>query len=60
MTTYTTTEAATILNVTPRRVVALIRAGRLRAVKHGRDWMIDADAINAVRDRQPGRPPISE
>lgn len=54
--TYTTAEAAAKLNVTPRRVVALIQAGRLRATKHGRDWIITAADLAAVKHRPPGRP----
>jgi excisionase family DNA binding protein len=45
-----------VLNVTPRRVVALIKSGRLRATMHGRDWLIAAADLAAVRDRKPGRP----
>lgn len=58
----TTNEAATILNVTPRRVRALIRAGRLPAEKHGRDWAIKPEDLELVKVRKPGRPrlPIIE
>ena len=51
----TTTEAADLMGVTPRRVRALITSGRLRARKVGRDWQIRrADAQNL--ERKPGRP----
>ena len=51
----TTNEAADLMGVTPRRVRALIEAGRLRAEKVGRDWQIRrADAENL--ERKPGRP----
>jgi excisionase family DNA binding protein len=56
--TLTTTEAAAVLNVTPRRVVAMIRSGKLRATMHGRDWMIDAADLATVRHRPPGRPRV--
>jgi excisionase family DNA binding protein len=36
----TTKEAAEKLGITPRRVVALVTAGRLPASKFGRDYMI--------------------
>jgi len=52
----TTTEAATILNITPRRVRALIKAGRLPAEKHGRDWAIKSEDLELVKVRKPGRP----
>lgn len=51
-----TAEAATELGVTPRRVLALISAGRLRAVRVGRDWIIAAKDLDSVRTRPPGRP----
>ena len=52
----TTTEAAAALGVTPRRVRALIASGALTAVKQGRDYHITAGALEAVRERNPGRP----
>lgn len=57
MNILTTTEAATRLGVSPRRVQALIKAGRLPAQKLGRDWMIRAQDLKLVEDRKPGRPP---
>jgi len=51
-----TGEAAKRLKVTRRRVQALIAAGRLRAVRLGRDWLIEPADLAAVRNRKPGRP----
>jgi len=51
-----TTQAATRLHVTPRRVLVLIAEGRLKARKQGRDWVIRPKALRAVRVRKPGRP----
>ncbi len=36
----TTAEAASILGVTPTRIRAMIAAGRLKAKRVGRDWLI--------------------
>ena len=47
----TTLEAALRLGVTRRRVQALITAGRLRAVKVGRDWQIRPADLRAVEVR---------
>lgn len=44
----TTKEAAKLLNVTPRRVQALITNGRLAATKEGRDWRITTQALKAL------------
>ena len=52
----TTLEAAVELGVTPQRVRALIVAGRLKAEKVGRDWLIAPHALEAVRIRKSGRP----
>lgn len=54
----TTNEAADILNITPRRVRALINAGRLPAEKHGRDWAIEPEDLELVKVRKPGRPKL--
>lgn len=51
-----TKQAGMILKVSPRRVCALITAGRLKATKFGRDYMICYQDLDAVRDRKPGRP----
>ena len=54
----TTTEAADRLNVTMRRVQALIRQGKLRATKFGRDWQIDPLSVDELilEPREAGRP----
>jgi excisionase family DNA binding protein len=52
----TTTDAAARLGVSVRRVVQMIGAGRMRAKKIGRDWIIDERNLAAVADRKPGRP----
>jgi len=45
-------EAAKVLGVSPRRVLALINAGRIPAVKIGRDWYVEP----GERRRRTGRP----
>jgi excisionase family DNA binding protein len=56
MTLLTTFQVATRLGISVRRVQALIQAGRLRATKVGRDWLITEAALVAVAVRRPGRP----
>lgn len=51
-----TTEAAKRLGVNPSRVRALIDSGRLKAIKVGREWLIDPKDLEAVKNRKPGRP----
>jgi excisionase family DNA binding protein len=51
-----TAEAARRLGVTANRVRALIEAKRLRAIKVGREWLIDPKDLAAVKNRKPGRP----
>jgi excisionase family DNA binding protein len=51
-----TQEAADRLGISPRRVQALIQAGRLAAFKVGRSYIIREADLEAVRDRPPGRP----
>lgn len=41
----TVTAAAALLGVTPQRVRALIKAGKLQAKKWGRDWQIDGESV---------------
>lgn len=50
----TTRQAATRLGISPRRVAALILAGRLPAQKIGRDWLIEENALALVLTRPPG------
>jgi excisionase family DNA binding protein len=52
----TTKQAAERLGITPRRVQALIEAGRLPAQKFGRDYMILEGDLKLVEDRKVGRP----
>lgn len=52
----TTQEAAEALGIHRSRVLHLIREGRLKATKHGRDWWIEEADLDAVRDRKNGRP----
>jgi excisionase family DNA binding protein len=52
----TTTQAAEILKVTSIRVRAMIRDGRLKAEKMGRDYIIKESDLELVKDRRPGRP----
>lgn len=51
-----TAEAARRLGVTPNRIRALIDAKRLKAMKIGREWLIDPKDLDAVKKRKPGRP----
>jgi excisionase family DNA binding protein len=52
----TTKQAAQKLGITPRRVVALVTAGKLPASKFGRDYMIKEADLKLVEDRKVGRP----
>jgi excisionase family DNA binding protein len=52
----TTQEAAERLDVTVRRVQAMIRDRRLPAEKMGRDWFIKEEDLALVADRKVGRP----
>lgn len=58
---HTTTSAAEALGVSKRRVRQLIELGRLKATKHGRDWLIDGASVEELRgqDRKAGRPKSS-
>ena len=51
-----TAEAAKRLNVTVSRVQKMIAAKRLKAIKVGREWLIDPKDLEAVKDRKVGRP----
>ena len=57
MNLVTTKKAADRLGVTTRRIRAMIDAGIIPATKIGRDWMVDPEDIEAVRNtpRPPGR-----
>ena len=52
----TTNEAAEILGVSRRRVIALIEQGRLTARKFGGVYAIARADLAAVRERKNGRP----
>jgi len=56
----TTKEAARILEISQRRVQALITAGRLPAVKMGGVYLIKEKDLKLVADRKPGRPPVKK
>ena len=51
-----TTEAAKRLGVTDSRVRKMILSKRLKAIKVGREWLIDPKDLDALKDRKVGRP----
>lgn len=51
-----TAEAAAELRISPRRVRALIAAGKLRATLFGHSYVIESADLDAVRERKPGGP----
>lgn len=53
----TTREVAERLNISLRRVRALIEAGKLPSQQFGRDHLINESDLELVKDRKPGRPP---
>lgn len=56
----TTAKAAARLSVSQRRVIALIKGGRLPSVQIGREHLIREDDLKLVAERRPGRPPKAE
>ena len=56
MNLISTTEAATRLGVSARRVVALIRQGKLPSQRVGRAHLILPKDLEKILDRPPGRP----
>ena len=52
----TTVDAAAIIGVSRRRVLALITEGRLPAEKVGFQYLIKRKDLAKVKDRKPGRP----
>ena len=54
MALLTSTQAATRLGISPRRVLALITAGRLPAQRIGRDWLIAEESLAVVAERKSG------
>ena len=59
MTYLSTRDAATRLGITPRRVLALVKSGRLPSVKIGPAHMILVTDLVKVTDRPNGRPPLA-
>ena len=57
MNLISTTEAAARLGVSSRRVVALIKAGRIPTTKVGRIHLIKPKDLVPVTERKPGRKP---
>ncbi len=53
----TTREVAERLNISMRRVRALIESGQLPSKQYGRDHLINESDLEIVKDRKPGRPP---
>lgn len=56
----TTREVAERLNISMRRVRALIENGQLPSKQYGRDHLINESDLKLVEDRKPGRPPKNE
>lgn len=56
MTPVSVTEAAAQLGVSVRRVRQLCEAGRLKADRIGRAWLIDRKALERFKPLPPGRP----
>lgn len=56
----TTAEAAGRLGVSRRRINALIRQGRIAAVRVGRDWLVDPSSLDSFERLAPGRRPGKE
>lgn len=52
--TLTTAEAARELKVTGARIRQLAAAGEIKAEKHGRDWMIDAESVEERKRKTEG------
>ena len=52
-----TTQAAKELGLSTGRLRQLILAGRLKAEKIGRTWLILPRDLDAIRNRPTGRPP---
>ena len=50
----TTQQASEILGVTPQRILALIKNGRLPAIKFGRDWLIAMQDLEKFEKRPQG------
>ncbi len=48
----TTSEAANVLNRTPRRIRAMINEGSLLGILHGRDYLISAGEVQKILDKR--------
>lgn len=57
MSSLTTAQAATALGVNASRVRQLILAGRIRAEKRGRDWLVESDSLAEYERMKSGRKP---
>jgi len=55
----TTQQASEFLGVTSQRVLALIRGGRLPAIKFGRDWLIARQDLEKFEKRPQGNYKLS-
>lgn len=53
----TTREVSERLEISMRRVRALIEAGQLPSEQYGRDHLIKESDLRLVKHRKPGRPP---
>ena len=58
----TTSEAAKLLGVSMRRVIALIESGDLTAERFGRQWMVDERSVErrASQEKLKGRPKLGQ
>lgn len=56
MKTLTVPEVAAELGIDAQTVRAQIRAGKLDAQKHGRDWLVEQRAVDRYRAEHLGRP----
>ena len=45
----TTNQAAEVLGIRPATIRQQIQAGRIKAVKMGRDWFIESDELDRYR-----------
>lgn len=59
---FTTSQAAEMLGISARRVIALIEAGDLRAQKVGRQWMVDERSVEQrkLAPKLVGRPKLGQ
>ncbi len=56
MNNLTTAEAAIILEVSTRRIRALIESEKLKAERFGKSYSIKQKDLNKIKNRPPGRP----